>query len=175
LRRWVAPAVAIVFGALLAVGGGIAVASRDAAGLAPYARPRPVPVSGAGSGVVELSADASTHPAADVVRELFQLHYDAINEGDYESWRATVVEERAEGLSEPEWQEAYASTEDGTIRIDRIDRADDPDDPDAGVLVRVRFVSTQDVEDAPPDLPVGRICWRSTLPVRGQPPLIGIT
>ncbi len=86
------------------------------------------------------------------MREQLQRHYDAINARDYEGWRGTVVQQRADGLPEPEWQQAYASTRDGTIRIDRIDRIDAA--PDAGLLVRVRFVSTQDVADAPPDLQV---------------------
>jgi hypothetical protein len=177
VRRWAAPAVAIALGVLLAVGGGVAVASRSAAGPAPYATPRPVPAAGAGPGRVELSADAAVHPAADVVREQLQRHYDAINARDYAGWRATVVQQRSDGLPEPAWQEAYASTTDGTIRIDRIDKAQgaSPDGGDAGLLVRVRFVSTQNVEDAPADLPAPRICWRSTLPMRGLPPLIDMT
>jgi hypothetical protein len=170
VRRWTSPVVAIALGVLLVVGGGVAVASRSATGFAPYAAPQPVPATGAGSGEVELSADAAAHPAADAVREQLQQHYDAINTRDYESWRGTVVQQRADGLPEPDWQRAYASTHDGTIRIDRIDTA-----PDSGLLVRVRFVSTQDVADAPPDLQVPRICWRSTLPMRGLPPLIDMT
>jgi hypothetical protein len=173
VRRWASPALAIALGAMLAVGGGVAAASRSATGVAPYASPRPVPVAGAGAGEVELSAGAAVHPAADVVREQLQRHYDAINSRDYAGWRATVVAERSDGLPEPAWQEAYASTRDGSIRIDRIDPA--PGSSDAGLLVRVRFVSTQDVDDAPPDLRVPRICWRSTLPMRGLPPLIDRT
>ncbi|MFD1533170.1 hypothetical protein [Pseudonocardia aurantiaca] len=164
---------AIALGVLLVVGGGVAVASRSATGFAPYAAPRQVPATGAGSGEVELSADAAAHPAADAVREQLQRHFDAINTRDYESWRGTVVQQRADGLPEPEWQQAYASTRDGTIRIDRIDRIDAA--PDSGLFVRVRFVSTQDVAHAPPDLQVPRICWRTTLPLRGLPPLIDMT
>ncbi len=41
--------------------------------------------------------------------------------------------------------------------------------------MRVRFVSAQDVEDAPADLPVERICWRVTLPMTGTPPRIDVT
>ncbi len=48
MRRWTSPVVAIALGVLLAVGGGVAVASRSATGFAPYAAPRPVPATGAG-------------------------------------------------------------------------------------------------------------------------------
>ncbi|OLT14891.1 hypothetical protein BJF78_17240 [Pseudonocardia sp. CNS-139] len=173
MRRWGTPAVAIVLGALLAIGVGIAVATRDAAGPAPSAQPRGVPRTGAGDTSVEMSADAAAHPAGLIVRDLLQRHYDAINARDYAGWRATVVPERSERFTEPEWRAAYASTRDGTIRVDRIDQAAGGED--AGLLVRVRFVSTQDVQDAPADLQVPRICWRSTLPVRGLPPLIDVT
>jgi hypothetical protein len=133
-----------------------------------------VPAEGVGSSEVELSPDAAAHPAGDDVRAQLQRHYDAINDRDYEAWRATVVAARAAALSEPEWQEAYSTTSDGSIRVERIDP--DPDAADeGGLLVRVRFISTQDVEKAPPDLRVERICWRSTLPMRGTPPLIGVT
>jgi hypothetical protein len=158
--------VAIVLAVLVVVGGAVALASRTRSG------PPEVPAEGVGSSEVELSADAADHPAAEAVQEQLQRHYDAINERDYEQWRATVVPARAEALGEAEWQKAYASTRDGSVRVDRID----PDtDGDGGLLVRVRFISTQAVENAPPDLPVGRICWRSTLPMRGTPPLIDVT
>jgi hypothetical protein len=157
---------AIVLAVLVVAGGAVALASRTGSG------PPEVPAEGAGSSEVELSADAADHPAAEAVQEQLQRHYDAINERDYEQWRATVVPARAEALGEAEWQQAYATTRDGSVRVDRID----PDtDDDGGLLVRVRFISTQAVENAPSDLPVGRICWRSTLPMRGTPPLIDVT
>jgi hypothetical protein len=177
--RWFTPALTIVLGALLVVGGAAAIASRSAAGLAPFATPRAVPTQGAGSGEVELSADAAGHPAAEAVRAQLQRHFDAINTRDYAAWRTTVVQQRWERLGEDEWRAAYASTRDGTIRIDRIDpltaTGSTADTATDGLLVRVRFVSTQNVEDAPPDLRVPRICWRSTLPMRGLPPLIDVT
>jgi hypothetical protein len=120
--------------------------------------------------VVQLSEYAATHPAAEEVATQLQNHYDAINGRDYEMWRTTVVPARAEALPEADWRDAYATTRDGMIRVDRIDPA-----PDDGLLVRVRFVSTQAVEDAPPDLRAPRICWRSTLPMRGAPPRIDVT
>lgn len=170
MTRWATPAVALLLGVLLVAGGVTALATRASAGSAPLAAPPSVPAEGVGSGEVQFSADAARHPAAEPVRVQLQRHYDAINERDYAGWRATVVPARAEALPEDDWQDAYATTRDGTIRVDRIDTA-----PDAGFLVRVRFVSMQDVQDAPPDLQVERICWRSTLPMRGEPPLIDVT
>lgn len=160
--------VAIVLAVLVVVGGAAALASRGGSG------PPEVPADGAGSGEVELSPDAAEHPEAEAVRAQLQRHYDAINGREYEQWLETVVPERAKALGESDWQKAYATTEDGSIRVDRIDP-----DPDAGaeggLLVRVRFISTQSVDNAPSDLPVERICWRSTLPMRGTPPLIDMT
>jgi hypothetical protein len=160
--------VAIVLAVLVVVGGAAALASRGGSG------PPEVPADGVGSGEVELSPDAADHPDAEAVWAQLQDHYDAINDRDYAKWRATVVPARAEALGEEDWQKAYATTQDGSVRVDRIDP--DPDaGPDGGLLVRVRFISTQAVENAPSDLPVERICWRSTLPMRGTPPLIDLT
>ena len=168
MTRTTKAVVAIVLAVLVVVGGAAALATRDRSG------PPQVPAEGVGSSEVELSPDAAEHPAGEVVRTQLQRHYDAINGRDYEQWRATVVPARAAALSEAEWQEAYSTTQDGSIRVERIDP--DPDaGSDEGLLVRVRFISVQAVEKAPPDLQVGRICWRSTLPMRGTPPLIGTT
>jgi hypothetical protein len=162
--------VAIVLAVLVVVGGAAALASRGGSG------PPEVPADGVGSGEVELSPDAADHPDAEAVWAQLQDHYDAINDRDYAKWRATVVPARAEALGEEDWQKAYATTQDGSVRVDRIDPDPDPDaGPDGGLLVRVRFISTQAVENAPSDLPVERICWRSTLPMRGTPPLIDLT
>jgi hypothetical protein len=168
VTRWATPAVALLLGVLLVAGGATALATRATGGSAPP----PVPAEGAGSSEVQLSAGAAIHPAAERVRAQLQRHYDAINDGDYAAWRETVVEARSDALPEDEWQDAYESTRDGTIRVDRIDAAPGQD---AGVLVRVRFVSSQALEDAPADLRAPRICWRSTLPMRGVPPRIDVT
>ena len=169
MTRPATAAVAIVLAVLLVVGGAAALASRNS-------RPGPpgVPAEGSGSSEVQLSPDAANHPAAEDVRAQLQRHYDAINERDYAQWRATVVPARAAALDEADWQDAYASTDDGSIRVERID-PDRGAERDGGLLVRVRFISTQRVEDAPPDLQAERICWRSTLPMRGTPPLIDVT
>lgn len=155
---------AFVLAALLVVGG--VVASSLHAPPLPESGP---PVSGAGDAEVVLSADAAAHPAGEAVRAQLQRHFSAINARDYAAWAGTVVPERAAALPEPDWQAAYASTRDGSIRVDRID------DRPGGVLVRVRFVSTQDVAAAPPAAPAPRVCWRTSLPMSGTPPVIELT
>ncbi|HYH33194.1 MAG TPA: hypothetical protein VD903_22715 [Pseudonocardia sp.] len=165
MTRRAALVVALLLAAMLVAGGATALAVRGSAGAA-----LPVPGEGAGPGEVELSPYAARHPEAGSVRAQLQRHYDAINERDYAQWRATVVAARAEALGEDAWHDAYATTRDGTIRVHRIDPA-----PDGGLLVRVAFVSTQAAEDAPPDLQATRICWRSTLPMRGAPLRIDLT
>jgi hypothetical protein len=166
VTRTATAAVAVLLGVLLVVGGAAALASRTGR---PGAPPD-VPAEGAGSSEVQLSPDAADHPAGEAVREQLQRHYDAINERNYAQWRRTVVPARSDALGEDDWRDAYATTRDGSILVERIDS-----DPDAGLLVRVRFISTQAVEHAPPDLRAERICWRSTLPMRGTPPLIDVT
>lgn len=154
--------VAAVFGLLLVAGLALAWAGSalPVTAAAPRGAPSPVPGSGAGPALVEYSADTATHPHAAGVLAQLQRHFDAINARDYAAWRDTVVAARSDPLPEQEWRAAYASTVDGSIRIDRID-----DVPGGGVLVRVRFISTQDTIDAPGNLPLGRLCWRSTLPM----------
>lgn len=167
--------VVIVLGILLVLGAVVAVSASggSALGGAPGGSPVAVPDTGAGSNVVLLSADAAEHPDGPAVREQLQRHYDAINDLDYDAWTGTVVTARSDTLSEGRWREDYATTTDGTIRVDRIDADGD------GLLVRVRFTSTQDVADAPQALPVPRICWRTTLPLTrsadGTPPRIDRT
>jgi hypothetical protein len=164
VTRTATAVVAIVLAAVVIVGGAAALASRGRAAVPE------LPNQGVGSDEVELSAGAATDPNAEAVREQLQRHYDAINARNYMQWRATVVPARAAALGEKEWQEAYSTTRDGSIRVDRIDP-----DPEGGLLVRVRFISMQSPENAPADLRVERICWRSTLPMRGTPPLIDVT
>lgn len=169
-RTWTQPLVAVTLLALLIAGGVLAwgAGTRTPTGPAPaYAAPA-VPDAGAGSATVVLSADARAHPAGEVVRAQLQRHYDAINARDHAAWTGTVVPARAEPGAA--WRAAYATTVDGSVRVDRID-----DLPQRRLLVRVRFVSVQDPSAAPPDLPVRRICWRTSLPMSGSPPLIEVS
>ncbi len=166
--------VATVLGLLLVSGGTLAWLSSGTPVVAgaPSGSPSAVLRAGAGSHVVQLSADAAAHPDAVAVLVQLQRHYDAINNRDYVAWRSTVVAERSAALPEPRWRSDYASTTVGAIRIDRIDRAGGA--PGTGLLVMVRFVSTQAVADAPTQFPAERLCWRTTLPMTppadGAPP-----
>jgi hypothetical protein len=170
MARAVVPALlllALVAGIVVAaVTGGEPLAGRPA----PLRTPPALAAEGAGGTEVLLSADARTHPAAAVVRDQLQAHYDAINARDRAAWEATVAPERSAVLPPEEFARAYASTRDGTIRIDRID-----DLPGRRVLVRVRFVSTQDLADAPEAVRAERVCWRSSLPMSGEPPRVELT
>ncbi len=161
--------IAAVLGVLLVAGGvaGWVLGGRPVSGLAPHYAAAALPASGAGEGTVLMSAGARQHPAGEAVRAQLQRHFDAINSGDYTAWATTVVPARADALPQSAFTKAYGSTRDGTIRVDRVD------DLDGGrILARVRFVSTQDIADAPPDLPAPRICWRGSLPMTGDPPRI---
>jgi hypothetical protein len=155
---------------LLVTGGVTAALVGPLAAAAPSGVPQPAPATGSGSGDVLLSADAAVHPAAATVLAQVQRYFDAINAGDYASWQSTVAPERATKQPEQAWKASYRSTRDGTIRIDRID-----DETAGALLVRVRFISTQDLADAPDTLAAPRICWRVTLPMQGAPPRIGPT
>lgn len=165
----------VVLALLLGAGLGLAALQRDAPEEGPAvplreARTPPVDPADPGPADVELSADARTHPVAELVSEQLREHFEAINAGDYARWATTVAPERSAALPEDEWLARYASTRDGTIRIDRID-----DLPGRRVLVRVRFVSVQDLEQAPPEARAERVCWRSSLPMSGVPPRIELT
>jgi hypothetical protein len=165
-------AVVIGFVVLIVAGGVTArvVAGDPAARGAPEGAPQAVPAAGAGATAVQLSADAAAHPMGAAVRAQLQRYFDAINAGDYAAWQETVAAGRADQQPAKAWKDAYRTTKDGTIRIDRID-----DEPGEALLVRVRFTSTQAVSDAPAEIPAERICWRSTLPMDGAPPRIETT
>ncbi|GAA4706887.1 hypothetical protein GCM10023215_54490 [Pseudonocardia yuanmonensis] len=134
---------------------------------APTDAPAAVPETGAGPATVELSHDALMHPQHLAVRERLQAYFDAINARDHAAWAATVTPERAAAQPAETWLAGVRSTQDGTIRVDRIEPAP------GGVLALVRFTSTQDPADAPPDLRVDRICWRAALPMTGAALAIG--
>jgi hypothetical protein len=169
VRTGVAVAVGVVLLGLLAAGGALAwsAGSRLPAGPAPRYAPPAVPATGAGAALVLLSADARAHPAGQAVRAQLQRYFDAINAKDHAAWAATVVPQRVQEQPAPVWLAGVDSTVDGTIRVDRID------DLDGGrVLARVRFVSVQDIADAPAAVSAERICWRASFPMSGNPPLL---
>lgn len=161
----------VIIAALAAV---VAVLAGTAAFVSGNRLPPAPPATGAGSGTVTISFDAARHPSGPGIKAQLQRHFDAINSRDYETWRSTVVEKRAALLPEARWREAYASTTDGTIHIDRIDPAD-AGAPEGSLVVRLRFVSTQNLSDAPEKAKSPRVCWLNSWPMEGTPPRIGMT
>ncbi|WP_228713886.1 MULTISPECIES: hypothetical protein [Prauserella] len=162
--RWLVPVLIVVVS--LTVGGGLLAREiyqppddEDVAASQPTT-PSLAPEQQPGPGTVQLTADAAAHPEAEPVRQLLQAHFDAINGGDYDLWSTTVVAERVQAQPRREWLANYRSTKDGSIRVHRIEVA-----PEQRLTVLVGFTSTQDVTDAPPDLPEPCIRWRLAFPL----------
>ncbi|MEJ3657556.1 hypothetical protein WEH80_31805 [Actinomycetes bacterium KLBMP 9759] len=160
----------VLIGVLAVVLVALLVVAWMTAGTRLRGKPVAVPAQGVGDSVVAMSLYAGKHPRADEVRKQLQEHFDAINSRNYAAWRATVVPERATAMSEEAFAKEYASTRDGSVYIERID-----DLPSGAMLVRVRFISAQDLANAPSDVRATRICWRNTLPMDGTPPRIGVS
>lgn len=135
----------------------------------PMAAPRALPAQGAGSPGVEVSVDAWAHPGAQAVQDLLGRYFEAINTKNYIAWAATVTPARAGQQPETAWRQSYASTTDGTIRISRIDEVGP-----GKLAALVSYLSVQNPEDAPDGLKAGRICWRASFPLVGNPPLIDV-
>ncbi|GGS40916.1 MULTISPECIES: hypothetical protein [Actinokineospora] len=107
-----------------------------------------------GSRAVEGTEDAVRHPMYETVRQLLQTHFDAINGRNYERWMTTVTSAHIKSRPEPDWRAAYRSTQDGSVVVYRIESG-----PPDQARVMLGFVSTQDVADAPPELPEECIQW----------------
>lgn len=118
------------------------------------------PAAQPGSSKVSATQDVVEHPQFGVIASLLQDHFDSINEKDYEKWRTTVTRARAATYEKRQWTDDYKSTKDGSIVLYRIDTA-----PDRKLRVLVAFTSTQNVEDAPLELPKECIRWRIVLPL----------
>lgn len=114
----------------------------------------PAPEQHPGPWTVRFAADAAEHPDRDVVQDLLQDHFDAINFGDYAGWASTVVAERTAGTSEKAWREQYATTLDGSVIVHRIEPR-----PGGGLTVLLSFTSVQDPVDAPEDAPYRCLRW----------------
>lgn len=107
-----------------------------------------------GPSTVQGTTDAVAHPLYGTVRGVLQSYFDAINLKDYRKWSGTVTPDRLKTQPEEQWRLQYRSTRDGSIVVYRIEAgADDT------AKVLLSFRSTQDVADAPPELPVGCIQW----------------
>lgn len=111
-----------------------------------------------GDAMVRGTADATSHPLYETVRQLLQTYFDAINAKNYRGWRAAVTSKRAENEPEREWQVAYRSTRDGSVVVHRIESG-----PVDSMRVLVSFTSVQNPEDAPLELAEPCIRWRVVL------------
>ncbi|NIJ13536.1 hypothetical protein FHU38_003880 [Saccharomonospora amisosensis] len=167
LLRWLVPVLIVVVS--LTVGGGLLARElyqpprRDDGPATSVRATTPWPPGRQpGSPKVGFTGDAAAHPEAEPVRRLLQEHFDAINARDYDRWARTVVAERTQTQPRPEWLANYRSTRDGSILVYRIEAAPN------GLTVLIGFTSTQDVADAPPELPEACIRWRLALPLARQ-------
>lgn len=164
ILRWLLPLVLAV--TVVAVVGGLV--ARDVYRERPSApAPIAVPTSSAlpleeqpGSGLVQLTPDAAKHPENETVRSLLQAYFDGINLRNFDRWKTSVTFDRAQAKNEQEWLADYATTKDGSILVYRIETA-----PDGQLRVLFTFTSTQDVVNAPTDLPEPCIHWRMALPL----------
>jgi hypothetical protein len=96
-----------------------------------------------GPRAVELAPDVVADPEGSDIQKLLQRHFDAINNSDYEAWKATVTRERSAKFPKQQWRDQYRSTADGTILVHRIEPTP------AGRIVLISFTSTQDRTLAP--------------------------
>lgn len=117
--------------------------------------PSPVP-SGQQPGPAEVKAtgDAAAHPLFRTLQPLLQTYFKAINDKDYERWSSVVTGERQTNQPEQKWQQEFATTQDGSIVMHRIEARGD-----GTARVLLTFTSTQDVKDAPQELPRPCIHW----------------
>lgn len=107
-----------------------------------------------GPATVQATADAAGHPLFTALQGLLQSYFDAINIKDYDRWVATVTEQRRATQPRAVWNKDYRSTTDGSIVMYRIEASGD-----GTARVLLQFTSVQDVNDAPPELPVRCIHW----------------
>lgn len=111
-----------------------------------------------GSREVKGTADATTHPLYSTMQPLLQRYFDAINAKDYDAWTQTVTTDRIRTMPEDKWNADYKTTKDGSIVIYRIEMSGDET-----ARVLLTFTSTQDLANAPIELPVECVNWNSVL------------
>jgi len=113
-----------------------------------------------GSAQVKLTPDAARHPYGEIARKLLQAYTTGINERNYGRWKTAVSQERIAVQPKQAWLEGYRSTRIGSAVLHRIETG-----PDGSLRILFSFTSTQDEQDAPPDLPAGCIHWQLMLPL----------
>lgn len=107
-----------------------------------------------GPATVRGTADAVAHPLFGTLQPLLQTYFKAINDKDYERWSSVVTYERQTNQPEQTWQQEFRTTKDGNIVMHRIEARGD-----GSARVLLTFTSTQDVADAPQELPRPCIHW----------------
>lgn len=155
--KWAIPLAVLVL--LAAAGGGVLArqvyrAEAESAPHNPGAGPQ------GSSGLVRFSQAAAEHPDRDVVSDLLERYFTAINHRDYAGWKSTVTPEKWEELPPDKWDEEYASTRDKGVRVHRVETGAN------GILrVQLSFTSHQDPNDAPPQLPQSCVRWWVVYPL----------
>lgn len=110
--------------------------------------------------LVRFSPGALRHPDSARVRQVLQLHFDAINFKSYEQWKPTVVPSERREKPAARWRADYATTRDTGIVVVRIESA-----PDRTLRVLMTFDSHQAPADAPPQLRAPCVHWRVAHPL----------
>jgi hypothetical protein len=118
------------------------------------------PAAEPGSSTVTMTPDVAASPDGGEVRQLMQVFFDAINTHSYKEWKTVVTPERIAEQNEEMFNDAYASTKDGTIQVRRIEAA-----PDGDMSVLVTFHSMQDIAHAPSYAPYPCVQWQVVWPV----------
>ncbi|MGW3470153.1 hypothetical protein ACWDKQ_17215 [Saccharopolyspora sp. NPDC000995] len=104
--------------------------------------------------------DAAASPDLTGVQSLLDLHFSSINERNYDRWKSTVVPEKWRELPKDKWFDSYDTTHDFGWTVHRIDQG-----ADGSLLVMLTFMSTQGLEDAPPQLKATCVAWNVVYPL----------
>lgn len=146
---------------LAAVVGGVAL--RTVRVEAPTAAPKEPRLPAPASPLVRFSQDALEYPDSARVRQVLQIHFDAINFKSYEQWRPTVVERKRREMPEAMWRASYSTTQDTNIVVVRVEPA-----PDRSLRVLMTFDSHQSPDRAPPQLRAPCVHWSVVYPLIHQ-------
>ena len=156
---WGVPAVVAVLLAAVATG----VLLRTGRAQSPPPPPSGPRLPAPASPLVRFSPAALEHPDSARVRQVLQIHFDAINLKSYEQWTPTVVERKRRELPEAKWRSGYSTTRDTDIVVVRIEPA-----ADRSLRVLMTFDSHQDPAQAPPQLRAPCVHWRVAYPLIHQ-------
>lgn len=113
--------------------------------------------------LVRFSPGALDDPDSARVRQVLQIHFDAINFKSFEQWEPTVVASKRREKTESQWRSDYATTRDTDIVVVRIEPG-----PDESLRVLMTFDSYQDPKHAPPQLRLSCVHWRVVYPLVRQ-------